>query len=212
MIVGLVCVFAYTDFNGESTDQVALQYCLDNLPWWLTGLLGAGILAASQSSAEPQFHTSTFTLTHDVIAPAAKLSPEKEGKLQRKLLLAVIFLIAFPLSVTNPGELVNILLVCYGFIGQLFPCMLGVLCWPRATKAGAVAGLASGVFVVAIFNIIWPNPLYIHAGIWGLMVNIPIFIIVSLVTKPASEETLRKFFPDYIMDQLYEESEAAEEA
>ena len=44
------------------------------------------------------------------------------------------------------------------------------------------------------------------------MVNIPIFIIVSLVTKPASEETLRKFFPDYIMDQLYEESEAAEEA
>ena len=132
--------------------------------------------------------------------------------MQRKLLLVVIFLIAFPLSVTNPGELVNILLVCYGFIGQLFPCMLGVLCWPRATKAGAVAGLASGVFVVAIFNIIWPNPLYIHAGIWGLMVNIPIFIIVSLVTKPASEETLRKFFPDYIMDKLYEESEAAEEA
>ena len=209
MIVGLVCVFAFTEFNGESTDQVALQYCLDNLPWWITGLLGAGILAASQSSAEPQFHTSTFTLTHDVIAPAAKLTPEKEGKLQRKLLLVVIFLIAYPLSVTNPGELVNILLVCYGFIGQLFPCMLGVLCWPRATKAGAIAGLASGVLVVALFNIVWPNPLFVHAGIWGLLVNLPVFIIVSLFTKPSSEETLRKFFPDYIMDQLYEEVEEA---
>ena len=209
MIVGLVCVFAYTEFSGESTDQVALQYCLDNLPWWITGLLGAGILAASQSSAEPQFHTSTFTLTHDVIAPAAKLTPEKEGKLQRKLLLVVIFLIAYPLSVTNPGELVNILLVCYGFIGQLFPCMLGVLCWPRATKAGAIAGLASGVLVVALFNIVWPNPLFVHAGIWGLLVNLPVFIIVSLFTKPASEETLHKFFPDYIMDQLYEEVEEA---
>ena len=99
----------------------------------------------------------------------------------------------------------NILLVCYGFIGQLFPCMLGVLCWPRATKTGAIAGLAAGVLVVALFNIVWPNPLYVHAGIWGLSVNLPVFIVVSLFTKPASEETLRKFFPDYIMDQLYEE-------
>ena len=35
------------------------------------------------------------------------------------------------------------------------------------------------------------------------MVNIPIFIIVSLVTKPASEETLRKFFPDYILSLIH---------
>ena len=87
--------------------------------------------------------------------------------------------------------------------------MLGVLCWPRATKAGAIAGLASGVLVVALFNIVWPNPLFVHAGIWGLLVNLPVFIIVSLFTKPASEETLSKFFPDYIMDQLYEEVEEA---
>ena len=116
----------------------------------------------------------------------------------------IVFLVAYPLALTNPAELVYILLVAYGFIGQLFPCMLGVFCWPRATKAGAIAGLVAGVIVVALCNFVWSNPCNIHAGIWGLMINFPVFIIVSLCTEPASEDTLRKFFPAYIMDMLYE--------
>lgn len=206
IVVGFICVFAMPEYTGEM-DKAALTYCLENLPWWLVGLLGAGILAAAQSSAEPQLHTPAYTITHDVIAPLTNMSPEKEGKFQRKLFLVVVFLIAYPLALTNPAELVYILLVCYGFIGQLFPCMLGVFCWPRATKTGAIAGLVGGVIVVALCNIVWSNPMGIHAGIWGMMVNLPLFIIVSLCTKPASEETLRKFFPKHIMDNLYEEAE-----
>lgn len=204
LIVGFICVFAFGNYDGE-VDKVALTFCLEKLPWWMVGLLGAGILAAAQSSAEPQLHTPAFTFTHDVIAPAKNVPAEKEGKIQRKVFLIVVFVVAYPLALTNPAELVYILLVCYGFIGQLFPCMLGVFCWPRATKAGAIAGLTAGVIVVALFNFVWANPLYVHAGIWGLLINFPVFIIVSLLTKPASEETLRKFFPDYIMDMLYEE-------
>jgi SSS family solute:Na+ symporter len=81
--------------------------------------------------------------------------------------------------------------------------MLGVFCWPRATKVGAIAGLVAGVGVVFLFNVVWPNPLNVHAGIWGLLVNIPVFIIASLLTKPSKKETLARFFPAYIMDQLY---------
>lgn len=204
MIVGFVCALEISDYDGP-VDQVALMYCLEHLPWWLIGLLGAGILAAAQSSAEPLLHTAAFTLTHDAIAPAKKMDEEKEGKLQRYILLVVIFLIAYPLALTNPAELVYILLVVYGFIGQLFPAMLGVFCWPRATKQGVIVGLIAGVTVVGLFNIVWPNPLYIHAGIWGLLVNIPVFVVVSLMTEPASENTLKKFFPQHIMELLYEE-------
>lgn len=205
IVVGFVCIFALPDYDG-AVDQVALTYCMENLPWWVTGLLAAGILAASQSSAEPMLHTPAFILTHDIVVPLGKgMTPEKEGKLQRKLFLVVVFVMAYPLALTNPAELAYILLVCYGFIAQLFPCMLGIMCWPRATKQGAIAGLVAAIIIVILFNFVWSNPLGVHAGIWGMMVNIPVFIIVSLMTKPASEETLRKFFPDYIMDQLYEE-------
>lgn len=208
IIVGFICVFAFPEYEG-AVDKVALTYALNNLPWWMVGLLSAGILAAAQSSAEPMLHTPTYTLSHDVFAPAMKMDAKREGVFQRKLFFVVVFIIAYPLALLNPAELVYILLVCYGFIAQLFPCMLGVLCWPRATKAGAFLGLLAGVILVTLFNFVWPNPLGVHAGIWGFMINIPVFIVVSLFTKPASEETLRKFFPKYIMDQLYEEKVTA---
>jgi SSS family solute:Na+ symporter len=203
IIVGFTCVFAFPEYTGPS-DQVALSFIYKNLPWWLVGLVGAGILAASQSSAEPMFHTAAYGLSHDVVVPLTKIDNVKEGRLQRYILLIVMFAIALPLAIKNPAELIYIYLVAYGFVGQLFPGFLGIFVWPRATKAGILAGVISGVVLVALFNFVWPNPLNVHAGIWGLLLNIPVFIIVSLFTKPAKKATLSRFFPDYIMDQLYE--------
>lgn len=202
IVVGLLCAVHFSDYTGNP-DNVALEFCIENLPWWLTGLLGAGILAASQSSAEPMLHTPAYLITHDVVGNLAKWDDAKQGKWQRKIFLVITWLIAYPLALSYPADLVTILLVCYGFIAQLFPCMLGVICWPRGTKYGAIAGLIAGVLCVIICNFVWANPLGIHAGIWGFMFNIPAFIIVSLLTKPASEETLKRFFDKDILDRFY---------
>jgi SSS family solute:Na+ symporter len=202
IIVGFICLFASPNYEGPS-DQVALTFIYNNLPWWLVGLVGAGILAASQSSAEPMFHTAAYSLSHDVVMPIGKIDKAKEGKWQRYILLIVMFIIALPLAIKNPAELVYIYLVAYGFVGQLFPSFIGIFIWPRATRAGALAGIIAGVILVALFNFIWPNPMNIHAGIWGLLLNVPIFIIVSLFTKPARKATVGRFFPDYIMERLY---------
>lgn len=202
IIVGLICIYAYPNYEGIA-DNVALSYCLDNLPWWLVGLLSAGILAAAQSSAEPMLHTPSYIVTRDVLGNVLHWNGEKQGKMQRKIFLIIAWVIAYPLALSYPADLVTILLVCYGFIAQLFPCMLGVLLWPRGTKYGAIAGLIAGVGCVCVCNFIWPNPFGIHAGIWGFLFNIPVFIIVSLLTKPHSEEILRKFFSKEIMDEAY---------
>ena len=93
----------------------------------------------------------------------------------------------------------------YGFLGQIFPMVMGVFVWPRSTKYGAVAGLVVGIIVVGLFSFVWPNPLDIHAGIWGLIFNIPIHIIVSLMTKLESKATMKRFFTKDILDELYEE-------
>ena len=81
--------------------------------------------------------------------------------------------------------------------------MLGVMCWPRGTKQGAIAGLVAGVAVVVLCNFVWANPFSIHAGIWGFMANIPVFIMVSILTKPTSETTLKKFFEKDVLDRFY---------
>lgn len=34
----------------------------------------------------------------------------------------------------------------------------------------------------------------IHAGFWGLMINLPVFITVSLLTPATSAEVVERFF------------------
>jgi SSS family solute:Na+ symporter len=206
IIVGFICVYAFPGYEG-AMDKIAITYALQQLPWWVVGLLGAGVLAAAQSSSEMHFHTTTLTLSHDVISPYRKNNtPEKEGKLQRLLLFPVMFLIVLPLAMINPANLVYLYLVAYGFVSQLAPLIFGVFVWPRSTKIGAIAGLIVGVAVVLYCNFVVPNPLGIHAGIWGLAFNIPIHIVVSLITKPAQKKTIEIFFNENITENLYEET------
>src|SRR5699024_9185947 len=94
----------------------------------------------------------------------------------------------------EPASLVYILLIGYGFTGQAFPIIVGIFFWPRATKIGALAGLIAGSIVTILFSFVFVHPLGIHAGIWGFAINIPCFIVLSLLTKPASEKTLSRYF------------------
>lgn len=203
IVVGFICIFAMPDYAG-APDKGALTLALEVLPWWLVGLLGAGTLAAAQSSCEPLFQALAFTWTHDFFGPIFKLSEEKQGKIQRWLLIPFMFGIVLPLAITNPAQLVNILLIGYGFLAQIFPLALGLWVWPRSTKQGAVIGMLVGVVITGLFT--WgpaPNYMSIHAGLWGLIVNVILHIIISLGTKPNSRATIEMFFPKNITDKLY---------
>lgn len=203
MIVGFVCVFAMQDYNGPM-DKVGLTLALNSMPWPLVGLMGAGTLAAAQSSCAPLFQALAFIWTNDVFVPFGFVKEQNRGKVQRLMLIPFMFVIILPLSIMNPSNLVNILNVGYAFLAQVFPLIIGVFAWPRSTKVGVCSGLAVGLTIAILFTFVWVHPLGIHAGIWGLLFNIPISIIVSLATKPASRETLSKFFEPEFLDSAYE--------
>lgn len=192
IIVGFIGVFEYPDI--VASDKVAIQLAVDNMPVIVAGLLGAGTLAASMSSSEPNIHATALTYSKDVIQPLFKLSDERTGRLTRWLIFPIMGLIIAPISIMEPASLVYILLIGYGFTGQAFPIMIGIFFWPRATKVGALVGLAAGSVVTILCSFVFVHPLGIHAGIWGYAVNIPCFIIISLLTKPASKETLARYF------------------
>ncbi len=204
MIVGFVCVFAMTGYDGP-VDKVGLTLALQNLPWWVVGLLGAGTLAAAQSSAAPLFQALAFSWTNDIFVPYGIVKEENKAKVQRLMLIPFMFLIVFPFAVTNPSSLVKILLIGYGFLGQILPMVIGVFAWPRSTKYGAMAGLFVGLAVVVVFSFFIPTPFGVHAGIWGLIANIPVHIVVSLLTKPESKKTMEIFFEKDLLDRVYEQ-------
>lgn len=68
MVVGFVCIFAMKNYTG-AMDKVGLTLALESMPWPLVGLMGAGTLAAAQSSCAPLFQCLAFSWTNDVFVP-----------------------------------------------------------------------------------------------------------------------------------------------
>lgn len=201
LAVGFLGIFILP--NLENPDSVAVQAAVNNLPIVVAGLLGAGTLAAAMSSSEPVVHAVALSYSVDIAKPLFNLSDQTIGVMTRWLTFPVIGLLVVPVAILQPASLVYILLIGYGFIAQAFPAILGMFFWPRATKQGAFWGLLAGFIATTIFSLWIAHPLGIHAGIWGLLINTPVFVAVSLMTKPASRSTVERFFPD-MAEEVYE--------
>ncbi|MBR9905427.1 MAG: sodium:solute symporter family protein [Gammaproteobacteria bacterium] len=192
VVVGFIGIFSLPEL--ARADTVVLEYAMQHLPVALVGLLGAGTLAASMSSSEPFIHSVSLSLSKDVLQPVLKLSDGVTGKLARLLILPIMFLVVAPLAIAEPGSLVMILLVGLGFASQLLPAFIGMFFWPRASRLGVMAGIVAGFLITVAFTTLWPHPLGIHAGFWGLMLNLPMFVAVSLMTPATHEEVVERFF------------------
>ncbi len=192
VVVGFIGIFSLPEL--ARADTVVLEYAMQHLPVVLVGLLGAGTLAASMSSSEPFIHSVSLSVSKDVLQPLLKLSEATTAKLARLLILPIMFLVIAPLAIAEPGSLVMILLVGLGFASQVLPAFIGMFFWPRASRLGVMAGILGGFVVTVAFTTLWRHPLGIHAGFWGLMVNLPLFVLVSLVTPATREEVVERFF------------------
>lgn len=190
--VGFIGIYTLPDLARP--DTVVLEYAVKYLPVVLVGLLGAGTLAASMSSSEPFIHSVALSLGKDVLQPLFKLSDQRTAGLARWLLLPIMAMIIAPVAIMQPGSLVMILLVGLGFASQVLPAFIGMFFWPRASRTGVMAGILAGFVVTVMFTLIWRNPMGIHAGFWGLMLNLPVFVVVSLLTSPTRSEVVERFF------------------
>lgn len=192
VVVGFIGIFSLPDL--VRADTVVLEYAMQHLPVVLVGLLGAGTLAASMSSSEPFIHSVSLSLSKDVIQPLLKLSNATTGRLARLMIVPIMALLIAPLAIAEPGSLVMILLVGLGFASQVLPAFIGMFFWPRASRLGVMAGIVAGFLVTVAFTTLWRHPLGIHAGFWGLMINLPVFIGVSLITPATNADVVERFF------------------
>jgi SSS family solute:Na+ symporter len=192
VVVGFIGIFTLPELSRA--DTVVLEYAMQHLPVVLVGLLGAGTLAASMSSSEPFIHSVSLSFSKDVLQPVLKLSDAVTGKLARLLILPIMFLVIAPLAIAEPGSLVMILLVGLGFASQVMPAFIGMFFWPRASRLGVMAGIVVGFLITTAFTTLWPHPMGIHAGFWGLMLNLPVFVAISLMTPSTNAEVVERFF------------------
>jgi SSS family solute:Na+ symporter len=162
----------------------------------LVGLVAAGTLAASMSSGDAILHSAASIGIRDGLA---RLVPggldDRRERLLIRLLAVALSLVAFYFAVRSETSLVALLLGAYGGVAQIFPATFAAFYWPRATGKGALAGLVSGL-AVSVFFLRFPElaPIPgIHEGLWGLAVNVPVLVAVSLATRPGDPERLRAY-------------------
>lgn len=196
LIIGFSGVLAYPGL--EKADQI-VPYILtqiEGLSPILIGLVCAGTLAASMSSGDSILHAAASVGVCDGIAKVApgKLGENRE-RLAIRVLVVAIALVAYYFAVVSDVELVELLLISYGWIAQIFPLAFAAFYWPRATGQGALAGLLTGISVAFFFRMnpgLSPIP-GLHEGALGLVANVVVLVLVSFLTRPQEAEHVRAY-------------------
>lgn len=171
----------------ERPDQI-LPHLLMNLELspWLVGLFCAGALAASMSSGDAMVHAVASITVRDGWIAALHRRVTGRGELAAiRALIVVYMLAAYAVAVVYEGSLVFLLLSAYGAVVQFMPLLVAALFTERATGEGALAGLLGGSALTTLF-VAFPElrPFPVHAGLYGLALNVTLLALVSSMTKP----------------------------
>lgn len=168
-----------------------------SLPAIIAGLIFAGILAATMSTADSQLLAASSSVTQDIMGSAFKLRlSSKASMITARCVVAVIALIGVYWA-REEGSVFTIVSFAWAGFGAAFgPGILLALFWKRGNKWGALAGMLSGGGMVFL----WKYMVRPLGGVWDVYELLPAFVtalivnvIVSLLTAEPSEAEKQEF-------------------
>ncbi len=159
------------------------------------GVIIAGILASTMSTADSQLLTAASAVSQNIVVGTfkKKLTAKQNMIWARGTLLAISIIAIFFAWDKNSSVFKIVSFAWAGFGGAFGPLMLFSLFWKRTTKWGALAGMVSGGVSVIVWH-------YLKGGIFEIYELLPAFIIsslfivvVSLLTKAPEQEVIDTF-------------------
>ncbi len=187
MLVGFTALLVLSP-PLKTPDMAFMTMVREVFPGWALGLVGgAGALACMIPAADLLLSTSMlFTRGIYLKTVGQNATPETLGRLARIVVL-VLTGIALCLAIFLPNMLVNLLLTGYSGVTQFFPMIVLGLFWKKATKLGAYAGLIIGEILVFTLILGKMDPyaiagMNLNAGFVALVVNMAVYVVVSLIT------------------------------
>jgi SSS family solute:Na+ symporter len=180
--------------TGKEADNVVQIIITKYLPEWFSVFVLMGVMAAAISTAAVQLMASGILVSRDLIHGFLKPKATDE-ELIRWTKIAVITLLGLSLGIAlwNPLALALYLthIAVPGF-AQWAPLLVGTVLWKRGTKEGAIAGLISGTLILILGFALGSKNVLIPA----LLVNILLYVVVSLFTKKPRLEVEHTFFDE----------------
>ncbi len=168
------------------------------IPGLIAGVIIAGILAATMSTADAQLLAAASGVTHNILTNVLgiKLSDKKTMLIARLTVLGVAVLGIIFASDPNSSIFRVVSFAWAGFGATFGPVMLFALFWKRCNKWGAISGMLTG----GVMIFVWKFGVAKLGGIFAIYELLPAFIIssivivvVSLLTAAPEKEIVEEF-------------------
>lgn len=159
------------------------------------GFLLSAILAAVMSTVSSQLLVTSSSMTEDIYRTFfSNHATAKNTLLMSRLSVLIVAAVALILAL-NPQESILALVgtAWAGFGAAFGPLILLSLLWKRITAAGALAGMAVGGATVLLWVYLPHGYKEVYEIIPGFLLSLLVTVVVSLLTKPVSDEVKREF-------------------
>lgn len=189
---------AFVTPDPASADLVTLTAAIQaGLPGWVVGLLVAGGMAAAFYASAGLLQSGAAAFAYDLYPRLIKSGATDSDKVNIAkgffLLLAGVVML---FSLNQVGLIAEIAAVAFALAGNtLFPAFLLGIWWSRTNAPGVLVGMLTGVFLTFSSILIggqlpWVSQLFplTSSAFIGAPVVIVVMIVVSLLTKPPSDE------------------------
>ena len=195
--------------EGSASETVIVQ--ISNLlstygvlPAVIAGLILAGIMAATMSTADSQLLSAASAFSENMLQDVfGKKLSEKQNMLVARLTVVVIAVIAVFLATDPNSSVFAIVSFAWAGFGATFgPAVLAAIFWKRSNRQGILAGLIAGGVMVFV----WKFGISKLGGAFAIYELLPAFIFAAIVTVIVSLATPA---PDAELVETFEEMKKA---
>lgn len=164
----------------------------------LAGLVLAGILASTMSTADSQLIAASSSVSENIIQETFGINlSETAAMITARATLIAVAVLSVIIAWDPNSSVFGIVSFAWAGFGAVFgPIMLLSLYWKRTNRYGAIAGMLSGGIMVFV----WKYAVRPMGGVWDLyelapafLVAVIVIVIVSLVTKAPDQEITDEF-------------------
>lgn len=190
----LTGVSVLPNFGPQNADIVIPLLYREFFPVVVFAIIMSAILAAVMSSASSQCHVIGVMVTRDIINPLRPNWSQRRQLVVARATMLVAVIIAALLAISQ----ISLIITSGAIAGALTiavagPQLVGAVYtmeWP--TRTGAILGsLAGGAYTLLSVAGLVPNPFGFFTGTFGVVVNMVVFVGVSVITSTTINEDLR---------------------
>lgn len=202
-VVGLAMINNGTlpAFDDSETIIIQISNYLSThgiVPALIAGVILAGILASTMSTADSQLLAASSAASENVLGGLLKINLTDTGKMVvARVTLIIISVIGVVIAWDSNSSVFGIVSFAWAGFGATFgPVMLLSLFWRRSNKYGAIAGMIAGGIMVFLWKYKiagMADVLNIYELLPAFLTGLVINIIVSLITKAPDDRVTAVF-------------------